>query len=137
MSTGVAAAQTTSAPAPTIVMPDAVKWMPGTGMMKGAEVAVLQGDPTKSGPYVIRVRIPANTTLAPHYHGEAENVTVISGALLVGLGDKVDTTKMQELGPGAFASLPANVHHYALTKVPTVIQINGMGPESMMAAGKM
>ena len=83
LSYGIASAQTgttAAAGAPTIVTMDDTKWMPGTGMMKGLQVAVLSGDPTKSGPYVVRLRIPANTTLPPHYHGEAENVTVISGA---------------------------------------------------------
>lgn len=138
LSFGVAAAQTTDQSAsPTIVMANAEKWTPGTGMMKGTQVAVLAGDPSKAGPYVMRVKIPANTTLGAHYHGTTENVTVISGALYVGLGDKVDPSKVQELSAGAFASVPANLHHFALTKAPTVIQIEGMGPESMTAAGKM
>lgn len=133
-----ASAQTSpTAAQPTIVMADQVHWMPGTGMMKGTDVAVLMGDPTKAGPYIMRLRLPANTTFAPHYHGDTENVTVISGALLVGLGDKVDAASVKTLGPGDFVSVPANVHHYAITKVPTVIQIDGIGPASMSAAGKM
>ena len=138
LSYGVATAQTgATAAAPTIVTMDTTKWTPGTGMMKGLEVAVLSGDPTKSGPYVVRLRIPANTKLPAHYHGEVENVTVISGALWVGLGDKFDETKLQELGPGTFVSLPANVHHYAMTKAETIVQIHGMGPSSMSAVGNM
>jgi quercetin dioxygenase-like cupin family protein len=105
--------------------------------MKGVDVAVLAGDPSKNGPYVLRLRIPANTNLPPHYHGDAENVTVISGALWVGLGDTFDASKLKELGPGTFASVPANVHHYAMTKTETIIQIHGIGPASMMAVGKM
>ena len=130
---GSAFAQT----APTIVMPDAVKWTPGTGMMKGTDVAILQGDPAKAGMYIMRLRLPANTTFAPHFHGDAENVTVISGVLYVGLGDSVDESKAQALGPGAFVSVPPNVHHFALTKVPTIIQIEGIGPTSMTAVTKM
>jgi quercetin dioxygenase-like cupin family protein len=136
VSSAAASAQM-NAGTPTIVTMNDVKWMPGTGMMKGIDVAVLSGDPMKSGPYVMRLRIPANTNMPPHYHGDTENVTVISGALLVGLGDTVDTSKMKELGPGDFASIPANVHHYAMTKTETIIQIHGVGPASMMAVGKM
>jgi len=106
-------------------------------MMKGIDVAVLSGDPMKSGPYVIRLRIPANMKIPPHYHGEVENVTIISGALWVGLGDKFDETNLKELGPGTFVSLPANVHHYAMTKAETIVQIHGMGPSSMSAVGNM
>lgn len=140
ISYGVASAQTTGAgmaAAPTIVTADSLKWTPGTGMMKGVDVAVLYGDPSKAGPYVLRLRIPANTNLPPHYHGDTENVTVISGALWVGLGDTFDASKMKELGPGSFVSVPANVHHFAMTKDATVIQIHGIGPSTMMAAGKM
>lgn len=126
-----------SAAAPTIVTADSIKWMPGTGMMKGVDVAVLSGDPSKPGPYVLRLRIPANTKLPPHFHGDTENVTVISGALWVGLGDTFDESKMKELGPGSFVSVPSNVHHFAMTKADTVIQIHGMGPSSMTAVGKM
>jgi quercetin dioxygenase-like cupin family protein len=138
MSCGIAYAQTTTAPAgPTIVTMDTTKWTPGTGMMKGVDVAVLYGDPTKAGPYIVRVKIPANTNLPAHYHGDTENVTVLSGALWVGVGDKADAASMKELGPGTFVSMPANMHHYAMTKTPTVIQIEGTGPMSMTAAGKM
>jgi quercetin dioxygenase-like cupin family protein len=133
VSGGIASAQTTMYGAPTIVTMDDVKWTPGTGMMKGVDVAVLSGDPTKSGPYVVRLRIPANTNVPPHYHGDTENVTVLSGTLYVGVGDTVDTSKMKELGPGAFVSVPANLHHYAMTKTETIIQIHGMGPSSMTA----
>ena len=141
MSSGVALAQQMNAggaaTAPTIVTMDDVKWAPGTGMLKGADVAVLSGDPSKPGPYVMRLRIPANTKIPPHFHGDTENVTVISGALLVGLGDTFDASKMKELGPGSFVSVPANLHHYAMTKAETIIQIHGMGPSSMTAVGKM
>lgn len=138
ISCGVASAQMNgAAAAPIIVTMDDVKWTPGTGMMKGVDVAVLSGDPSKPGPYVIRLRIPANATFPPHYHGDTENVTVISGTLLVGIGDTVDASKMKELGPGSFASVPANLHHYAMTKTGAIIQIHGIGPSSMTAAGKM
>lgn len=140
VSYGIATAQTSATgagAAPTIVTLSDTKWTPGTGMMKGVDVAVLAGDPTKSGPYTVRLRIPANTKLPPHYHGDVENVTVISGALWVGLGDKFDESKMMELAPGTFCSVPANLHHYAMTKSDTVIQIHGVGPESMSAVGNM
>jgi quercetin dioxygenase-like cupin family protein len=120
-----------------IVMANQEKWTAGTGMLKGADVAVLSGDPMKAGPYVIRLKLPANTTFPAHFHGDTEMLTVISGTFYVGLGDKADATKVTALAPGSFASVPANVHHYALTKSePVVIQINGVGPFSMTAVGE-
>lgn len=136
LSCGIAYAQTTTAPAgPTIVTLNDTKWTPGTGMYKGVDVAVLYGDPTKAGPYIVRLKIPANTNLPAHYHGDTENVTVISGALWVGIGDKADAASTKEVGPGTFVSIPANLHHYAMTKMPTVVQIEGTGPMSMTVVG--
>lgn len=132
ISYGIASAQTT----PTMVTMNDIKWMPGTGMMKGVDVAVLMGDPAKPGPYVMRLRIPPNTKFPPHFHGDVENVTVISGNIWLGMGDAFDEASMKEFGPGDFASVPSNAHHYAMTKdSPAVIQIHGMGPSSMTAVG--
>ena len=129
LSAGVAAAS----PSPTVVTPDKVTWMAGTGLMSGAQIAVLNGDPTKPGPYTIRLKLPANTTLGPHFHGDTENVTVISGSLWVGLGDSVDQSKLMQLPAGSYASIPQGVHHYAVTKEETVVQLDGNGPFTMTA----
>lgn len=120
--------------APTIVMPDATKWVAVTsGPMAGVEMAVLAGDPSKKGPYIIRVKAKDGTKFNTHYHTEIENVTVISGTLLVGLGDTMGSPdKMTALTAGAFASVPANLHHYAMTKGETVIQIDAIGPRTMV-----
>jgi quercetin dioxygenase-like cupin family protein len=114
------------------------KWMAGTGMLAGTQVAVLMGDPSKPGPYVIRLKVPANTSIPAHYHGGTEVVTVVSGTFYVGLGDKMDASKVTAFPAGSFASIPANVHHYALTKSePVVLQLEGDGPFSMTALEKM
>lgn len=35
---------------------------------------------------------------------------------------------MTALGPGADAQMPTRMHHYAMSKGETVIQVHGMGP---------
>lgn len=95
---------------------------------KGAKVAVLNGDPFKPGPYTIRLSSPANYKLAPHWHTQTENLTIISGALYIGMGDKAVAKDAHELKAGGYHYLPAKQHHYAFTKVPTVVQISGEGP---------
>ena len=57
-----------------------------------------------------------------------ERVTVLSGALNVGMGDKIDRRSSQPLEPGGFVALPASMHHFAWTAKPTVVQINLEGP---------
>lgn len=122
-----------AATSPVITMPDSTTWVAGTGGYSGTQMAVLVGDPSKSGLYIMRLKLPANTKFPPHTHGAAENVTVISGTLYVGLGKTVDESQMKALPAGTFASMPANFPHYAMTKEETVIQIEGEGPETMTA----
>jgi quercetin dioxygenase-like cupin family protein len=116
---------------PTIVTPSQVHWTAGTGPMAGAQVAVLSGDPNKAGPYTMRLRIPDGGKFGPHFHGDVENVTVLQGTLLVGLGDTMDPAKMIALPAGSFVSIPMGVHHYAVAKGDTILQIHGIGPASM------
>lgn len=118
---------------PTIVTPSTVHWTAGTGPFTGVQVAIISGDPSKPGPYVMRLQIPNGAKFAPHFHGDAENVTVLQGTLLVGIGDKVNAAKMVSLPAGSFVMVPAGVHHYAMAKGVTIIQIHGMGPASMNA----
>lgn len=97
-------------------------------LKKGAKLAVLQGDPGKPEPYTIRLFLPAGYRIAPHSHTQTENVTVISGMLLVGMGDTFDTKVMKMFKPGGFGSIPGGVHHFAMAKVATEVQIHGVGP---------
>jgi len=105
------------------------KWGPAPPMLpKGAEIAVVSGDPGKPAPYIVRLKFPANYDIPAHSHPTVENVTVVSGTFLVGMGDKLDKTKSQALDVGAVASLPAGMNHYAFTKAPTTIVLFGQGP---------
>jgi len=95
---------------------------------KGAHMAVVSGDPSKDGPFVVRIKMPAGYKINAHWHPTDENVTVISGTFLIGMGDKLNKSKMQELPAGGFTLLPAQMHHYAMAKNACVVQVHGMGP---------
>ena len=95
---------------------------------KGAKVAVLNGDPMKPGAYTMRLSVPANYKLPPHWHAQTENLTIISGEFHIGIGDKAVEKDAHVLKAGGYHYLPATQHHYAFTKVPTVVQITGEGP---------
>ncbi|TMH16618.1 MAG: cupin domain-containing protein [Betaproteobacteria bacterium] len=79
----------------------------------------------------MRLKTPAGYKVAPHWHSQDENVTVISGTLYLGMGDNLDTKSEHALSAGGFHFLPGKVHHYAFTKVPTVIPVNTKGPFDM------
>lgn len=95
---------------------------------KGAKVAVLQGDPSKPGPFVMRLSARDGYKVPPHSHSQAENLTVISGTFMYGMGDKFDAKSLKPMKAGAFGSVPAGTTHYAMAKGPTVVQIHGEGP---------
>ena len=109
--------------------PNAIKWGdPPPFVPKGSNVAVLYGDPAKEGLFVVQVRMPANDRIPAHSHPTDEVVTVLSGGLLVGMGDKLDPAKAKAFPAGSVIVAPAKTNHFVLTKQPTVIQVSAMGP---------
>jgi quercetin dioxygenase-like cupin family protein len=113
-----------------MVRPDAIKWGHAPpGLPKGAEMAVLVGDPSKPGvAYVARAKLPDGYRVPPHWHPSDENVTVLKGALLVGKGEKLDASKTEELPAGSYMRMPKTMRHFAIAKGETIIQIHGIGP---------
>jgi hypothetical protein len=109
--------------------PADVTWGPAPPFLPaGAQFAVVSGDPGKAGPYIVRLKFPANYAIGAHSHPTTENVTVTSGTFFVGMGDKLDRAAGKALGVGGVGSLPANMNHYAYTKVETTIVLFGQGP---------
>ena len=107
----------------------AAKWGPAPPMLPpGAQIAVLAGDPTKSVPYTVRLKFPANYDIPAHSHPTDEHVAVISGAFFAGMGNKLDRKAGGRLVPGGFALMPANENHFAYTKTETTILLYGQGP---------
>ena len=120
-------AQTAPAEHKTIA-PDAVTWTDAPPIFtKGSKLAVLYGDPSKPGLYIVRFKVPANYKIMPHWHPTDENVTVLSGSFAIGMGDKMDT-KTKPMGPGTFFSMPAKMHHFAFSTKETIVEISGIGP---------
>ena len=112
-----------------IVPADKVQWGPAPPFLPaGAQIAVLQGNPSEKGAVTLRLRLPANYNIPAHWHSMDETVTVLSGAFHVGMGDKLDRQASQTLEPGGFVSLPATMRHFAWTAKPTVVQVNLEGP---------
>lgn len=119
-------------PAPTIVTIQTAKWQQGTGAFKDVQIAPIIGDPTASGTYyAYLIKLPDGVRVAPHFHGMTENVTVLSGALMVGLGDSINPSTMMQLGPRSVGSIPAGIHHYAVAKGETIIEVSGIGPDTL------
>ena len=113
-----------------IVVPaEKVQWAPAPPILPaGAQISVLEGNPSEKGPITLRLKLPANYKIPAHWHSMKERVTVLSGTFYVGMGDKIDQAASQTLHTGGFVMLPAKMHHYAWVKTPAVVQINLEGP---------
>ena len=108
------------------------KWGPAPPMLPaGAQIAVLAGDPGKAAAYAVRLKFPANYAVPAHSHPTDEHVVVVSGALTLGMGDKLSKTAAgnKTLGVGGFAIAAANMNHFAYTgSTATTIVLYGTGP---------
>ncbi len=125
LSAGLSFAQNAHA----VVAADKVQWGPAPAALPaGARLAVLEGNPSEKGHVTLRLQMPANYEIPAHWHSMDERVTVLSGSLHIGMGDKLDRRASQTLQPGGFVSLPAKMNHFAWTSAPTVVQINLEGP---------
>lgn len=111
------------------VKPDAITWraMPDS---PGVMAAVLAGDPSKPGLYVIRVRFPPHVMDRPHHHSQDRHVTVISGTWFAGTGPVFDPAKATPMPAGSYMFHPAGGVHWdgSADAEPAVVQIIGMGP---------
>src|SRR5262249_14190621 len=117
------------APGHTIVPPQEIMWGPAPAMLPpGAEAAVLLGDPSKEGLFVLRLKIPAGYRVAAHTHPVDEVITVISGTFNMGMGRTADQRKAQSLPAGSFFALPPGTAHYVFTNEETIVQISTNGP---------
>jgi hypothetical protein len=105
-----------------------VKWSDAPpDLPKGAKIGVLYGDPSKAGPYTIRIKAPDGYKVPPHWHSKDEQLTILSGRFILHMGDTM-TAEAHELEAGAYHFLPGKMHHAAEVKGETVVQINGTGP---------
>ena len=98
------------------------------GPLPGTQVVVMEGDPKSPAPFTMRLRLPADYKIPPHWHPADERVTVISGTFNVGRGDNFNPAIRKTLPAGGFMLMPPKAKHYAWVKEETIIQINGVGP---------
>ena len=106
-----------------------IKWQPGPpSLPKGASFAVLEGDPTKEGPFVFRVKAPDGYRIPVHTHPKMERVTVISGTFNIGMGDKFDENAAQAMPAGTYGHWEPGMKHFVYVKGETIVQFHGEGP---------
>ena len=127
----MAAASKKAAPAPHVITQASdIKWGdPPPVFPAGAKMAVLKGDPGKSGLYIVRIKAPDGYKVAPHWHPATENLTdPLGDADVLQQPQRRLVRRRPAMPAGAFASMPAKMHHFAWCKGETEVQVSGMGP---------
>ena len=113
----------------TRVKPDELTWKANPALPPGAQIAILIGDPTKSEMVVQRVKFPPNYQIPPHTHPYAEVVTVLSGSMGFGMGEKFDTTKGEMVPVGTLNVVPVRHAHFGWTgNEGVILQVQYTGP---------
>ena len=111
------------------IRPEDVEWKPFAAFPPEARLAILVGDPSKPGPYLIRVKLPAGARLAPHKHPEDRVYTVLSGVFYIGLGEVFDEAKLVAYAEGSVVVLPGGQPHFHWAKSGEyVTQVSAIGP---------
>jgi len=111
------------------IRPDEIKWGSFAWLPAGAQRAVVFGDPSKPGQYVVRLRSPQGQRIMPHTHREDRIYTVLSGTFYLGVGDSFDEAKLQAYPSGSVIFLPAKLSHYQYAKAGAYeVQIDAVGP---------
>ena len=109
--------------------PADIQWGDGPARLpRDVKVARLQGSPDQPGPFTVRLKLPAGYKLGAHWHPRDEIVTVLSGTVYFGTGERFDPAKGTAYPAGSFVVLPANIPHFTWTKGEAVIQAHGIGP---------
>ena len=111
------------------VLPEDIEWKPFRAFPRSARLAVVVGDPTGPGPYVIRVKLPSGVKLMPHVHPEDRVCTVISGVFYIGLGEHFESDKLEAYPPGSVIVLPGGTAHFHWARSGEyVTQVTAIGP---------
>lgn len=119
-----------SEPRPLLVLPLAdTDW--GTGPEATVKVALLHGDPASPGLFVQRMLMPEGTQTPPHWHAHDEIITVLSGSITIGQGDRPDPSAARQLVAGDTVIIPAHMHHFGGSEEGAVLTVQGIGPFEM------
>jgi quercetin dioxygenase-like cupin family protein len=115
--------------------PSEIKWVRNAAGTN--ESAVLFGDPTKPGPYVVRLKwLPGNMS-RPHFHPNDRFFVVLSGTWWVGTGEKFDPDSTVPMPAGSYViHYGGKVHYDGAKNEEAVIQVWGMGPATSTPAEK-
>ena len=115
----------------SIQLPKDIKWTKGNG----SEQAILVGDPSKPGLYVVLTKWLPHNDSRPHFHPNDRYITVLSGTWWVNTGAKYDPAGFKPVPAGGFVVHTGKEIHYDGAKdEECILLITGMGPATGVGA---
>ncbi|WP_394841748.1 cupin domain-containing protein [Pendulispora brunnea] len=112
--------------------PNQMTWKEEGG---GLKTAVLRGDPTKPGTYIMLVKWAPHHMSRPHFHPNDRFITVLSGTWWVGTGNKYEPESTVPMPAGSFVThFAKGVHYDGAKDEEATLQIVGEGPATMIPA---
>ena len=114
----------------SMVAANSITWVDANipGFAPGMKMAVVHGNPDASEPYTLRLSFPDGYRFPSHWHPQAENLTVLSGTVLLAMGERADDAQLKAYGAGDYLYIPGTKPHFGGAKGSTVIQLHGQGP---------
>ncbi len=104
-------------------------WGPAPpALPSGSRVAVVSGDPAKAGPFTIRIDMPPDYAVRPHYHPAIEEIRLLEGTLHLGHGAKWDEKAFKVVTPDQPVTMPAKQPHFVHAASRVLIEVQSTGP---------
>lgn len=117
----------------TYILAKDIKWV--TNAAGTNQTAVLYGDPTKPGLYIVRLKWLAGNMSRPHFHPNDRLIVVLQGIWWVGTGDKFEPENTVPVPAGSYVTHFGNKIHYDGAKAEdAIIEVHGMGPATATPA---
>jgi hypothetical protein len=134
LSMGAAHAAELNPAAVTFKLPDQIEWKQGGN--PGVQQAVLVGDPSKPGLYMVLTKwLAGNHMSRPHFHPNDRFITVLKGTWWVGTGTTFDPTSTVPMPAGTFVThYGKQVHYDGAKDDDAVLLIVGEGPATATPA---
>jgi hypothetical protein len=115
----------------SLTLPQNIQWKESAG---GAQ-AIITGDPSKPGLYVVLTKWKPHHMSHPHFHPNDRYITVISGTWWIGTGTKYDPDSTTPVPAGSYVTHYGKQIHYDGAKdEECLLEIVGMGPATSTPA---
>ena len=118
----------------SIQLPKDIKWVATAG---GSEQAIVVGDPSKAGLYIVLTKWLPHKNSRPHSHPNDRYITVIKGTWWVNTGANYDPDGMKPIPQGSYVvHYGKQIHYDGARDEECILEIVGMGPATSPAEEK-